>query len=100
MAGHGIPLAFCHSTKDHRHGLVGTALFWIEAEPPGDAMVVSVILPGRRGDVEQRCRGLTPAAGAVRFTPANPPRRGSSRNSIRSRHSAKPVRPISTASST
>src|SRR5215471_10680968 len=70
MAGCGIPLAFRRRAKDHWHGLVGAALLWIEAEPPCNAMVVSVTLPSRRGDVEQQCRGLTPAAGAARFTPA------------------------------
>src|SRR5262249_30519734 len=37
---------------------------------------------------------------AVPSTPANPPRRGWSRNSIRCRRSARPARPLSTASAT
>src|SRR5438270_4372387 len=44
--------------------------------------------------------GVTPAASVARSTPANPPRKGSSRNSIRSRRSAKPARPSSAASAT
>jgi len=36
----------------------------------------------------RRCRELTRAADVARSTPANPPRKGSSRNSIRSRRSA------------
>src|SRR6202035_2084836 len=51
----------------------------------------------RRG---RRCRELTRAADVARSTPANPPRKGSSRNSIRSRRSAKPARPTFAASST
>ena len=48
----------------------------------------------------QPCRGLTRAGNAARSTPANPPRKGSSRSSTRSPRSVKPARPTFAASST
>src|SRR6266850_1293212 len=97
LAGHELPLAFGPRGKDHRHSVVGTALLRIEAEPHRCSQALAGTTFSRRG---RRCRGLTRAADVARSTPANPPRKGSSRNSIRSRRSAKPARPTFAASST
>src|SRR5204862_5058093 len=83
--------------KDHRHRVVGTTLLRVEDEPLRCSPVLAGTKSGEKG---LRCRGLMPAAGVARSTPANPPRKGSSRNSTRSPRSAKPARPISAASST
>src|SRR5206468_3085034 len=95
LAEHALSLAVRHCEKDHRHGLVGTALLRVEAEPYRRSEVLAGTSLSRRG---QRCRGLTRAASAARSTPANPPRKGSSRSSTRSQRSEKPARPSSAAS--
>jgi len=86
--------------KDHRHGVVGTALLRLETKPIGKPPVIASIGSSPRGDGGQPCRGVTRAASAALSTPANPPRKGSSRNSTRSRRRAKPARPTSAANVT
>src|SRR5205823_2509940 len=81
--------------KDHRDSVVGTALLRIEDEPHRCSQALAGTTFSRR---ERRCRELTRAADVARSTPANPPRKGSSRNSTRSPRSAKPARPSSAAS--
>src|SRR5204863_2501506 len=98
--GYSLPLTFRDRAKDHRHGLVGAALLRVEAEPARHPAVLPSAGPNRRADGTPQWRGLTPAASGARSTPANPPKRGWSRNSIRSPLSAKPARPSSAASAT
>jgi hypothetical protein len=73
--------------KDHRHRVVGTALLRVEAESLRRPRFLVGTTFSQRG---QRCHGVTRVAGVARSTPANPPRRGSTRNSTRSLLSAKP----------
>src|SRR5271156_4830175 len=100
LAEHALPLAVRHRAKDHRHGLVGTALLRVEAEPARHPPVLASAGSGRRAGGGQQGRGRPRAASVARSTPANPPRKGSSRSSTRSRRSAKPARPLSAASAT
>src|SRR5271168_4099651 len=80
--------------------LVRAALLRVEAEPARQPPVLASTGPIRPADGGQQCPGLMRAAGAARSTSANLPRKGWSRNSTRSRRSAKPARPVSAAGST
>ena len=93
----GTSRSLSASRKDHRHSVVGTALLRIEAEPHRCSQALAGTTFSWTG---RRCRELTRAADVARSTPANPPRKGSSSNSIRSRRSAKPARPTFAANST
>src|SRR6267142_3203454 len=95
-----MQLAVGDREKDHRHGVVGAAVLRIETKPIGRPPVIASASFGLRDDGGQRCRGVSRAASAVRSTPANLPRKGSSKSSTRSRHRAKPARPTSAASVT
>src|SRR6266446_1096485 len=95
-----MQLAVRDREKDHRHGMVGTAVFRAETKPVGGPPVIASAASDLRDDGGQRCRGVSRAASAVRSTPANLPRKGLSMSSTRSRHRAKPARPTSAASVT
>src|SRR6267143_754218 len=97
LAGHPVQLAVSDSEKDHRQGVVGTAVLRAETNPIGKPPIVASIDSGLRANGGQRCRELTRAASAARSTPANPPRKGSSRNSTRFGRRAKRARLTSAA---
>src|SRR5205807_3935805 len=100
LAGHAVPLAVRDREKDHWYPVVGTALLRAETEPIGKSPVGASVASGLWDNGGRRCRGVTRAASGARSTPANPPRKGSTRSSTRSRHRAKPARPTSAASVT
>src|SRR5882762_7151057 len=50
LAGHAVQLAVRDREKDHRHGVVGTALLRAEASPIGRAPVISRAASGLRDD--------------------------------------------------
>src|SRR5436305_4612147 len=60
MAGHALPVAFRCREKDHRHGMVGTAVLWVEAEPASK--------PNRH--VKSRTHPVSPATAAMTRTEA------------------------------
>ena len=48
--GTQLPLAFRHREKDHRHGVVGTALLRVEAEPVRHPPLLATAGSSRRAD--------------------------------------------------
>jgi hypothetical protein len=81
-----------------RDSVVGPAVLWAEVKPIGYPL--ASVGSDRRADRSPSCRGPIGVMSAARSTPANLPRKGSSRNSARSQRSAKFARLISAASST
>ena len=93
IRGPSLSVADRDCRADHRGTLVGPAVLW-----PEQASACILVAEAVNEIAATRTGGTEPCA--VRSIPANRPRRGSSRSSIRCRRSAKPVRPSSPANGT